>query len=309
MVSFIRSLSTLLAVLYATCSNAAALPAPCTNVKHSTHHVRVLTNGVKLQVFHPESNYKTFEEGLDIPSSFWMGGIESSIILFVALQLNLNSGKVLFKSGYTTEDGKTFGYAMQVHPSPEWDSLYECCCQFCVQKITKSLLSGNLLLALAAKIVDSKPSVDIASTISKTEAALQGKKNEIEPTLIYFALQDGSCTLVHVFQVQNDKAETWYEAYVDAHSRELLSITDFVAHASYHIPYFLIHHPLDGMLFLAPLTISSGNNVFSFRGVEMDNTTKQSSDGLVFDYIYDPMVESDNSTPAPCTPKSAVECS
>ena len=53
-----------------------------------------------------------------------------------------------------------------------------------------------------------------------------------EPTLEYVAQQDGSLKLAHVLQVRNDEANTWYEAFVDAHTGELVSITDFVNKAS-----------------------------------------------------------------------------
>ena len=73
--------------------------------------------------------------------------------------------------------------------------------------------------------------MDVNSVIPKVEEALKGKKNNIEPTLEYLALQDGTAALVHVFQVQNEEDFTFYEAYVDAHTGELISVTDFVAEA------------------------------------------------------------------------------
>lgn len=53
-----------------------------------------------------------------------------------------------------------------------------------------------------------------------------------EPTLEYVAQQDGSLKLAHVLQVRNDEANTWYEAFVDAHSGDVISVTDFVAKAT-----------------------------------------------------------------------------
>jgi extracellular elastinolytic metalloproteinase len=43
---------------------------------------------------------------------------------------------------------------------------------------------------------------------------------------------DGTAVLTHVMQIQNDEAGTWFEAFVDAHSGELVSVTDFVSKAS-----------------------------------------------------------------------------
>jgi extracellular elastinolytic metalloproteinase len=85
---------------------------------------------------------------------------------------------------------------------------------------------------LTANIADSTPTFDAKDAITVAEDALGGKHNDIEPILEYLARPDGSVALTHVIQVKNDDAKTWYEAFVDAHSGELLSITDFVAHAT-----------------------------------------------------------------------------
>jgi hypothetical protein len=47
-----------------------------------------------------------------------------------------------------------------------------------------------------------------------------------------FAREDGSVAPTHVIQVRNEEAGAWFEAYVCAHAGEILSVTDFVAHAS-----------------------------------------------------------------------------
>lgn len=52
------------------------------------------------------------------------------------------------------------------------------------------------------------------------------------PSVEYLATSDGSLALTHVFQVSNETAVSWYEAFVDAHTGELLSVTDYVAHAT-----------------------------------------------------------------------------
>jgi len=48
----------------------------------------------------------------------------------------------------------------------------------------------------------------------------------------YISKPDGSAALAHVIQIVNEQAGTWYEAFVDAHSGELLSVTDFVTKAA-----------------------------------------------------------------------------
>jgi extracellular elastinolytic metalloproteinase len=97
------------------------------------------------------------------------------------------------------------------------------------------LLSVGLctpLTSILANIASSKPSIPVEQAIPKAEQSLEGKYNDHPPTMEYLAKADGSVALTHVVQIQNDQAGTWYEAFVDAHSGELLSVTDFVAEAS-----------------------------------------------------------------------------
>lgn len=70
------------------------------------------------------------------------------------------------------------------------------------------------------------------TAISTAEKALDGKYNDYPTSIEYFAKDDGSVALTYVIQIRNEVIGTWYQAFVDAHSGELLSITDFVAHAS-----------------------------------------------------------------------------
>ncbi|KAF9256728.1 hypothetical protein L218DRAFT_975325 [Marasmius fiardii PR-910] len=258
------------AILYACFCNAV----PLNDAKINTHHVRRLWNGAQLQIFHPQTNYKTFGEGLDIPSSLFESGIEEKTVSFVASQLNLNSEKngilfvnavanVVFKNGKAVAFGQSF--------------------------------------VDTGKIAGSEPSVNVANVIPKVETALQGKVNEIGLSLEYLVLQDGSVALVHVLQVQNPEAFTFYEAYVDAHTGVLLSVTDFVAHASYHVIPIYKQVITEGLETLTnPHLISAspngwhdsdsndtaGNNVISYQGSE-SSTTSQSSAGLNFLYIHD----------------------
>ena len=81
----------------------------------------------------------------------------------------------------------------------------------------------------------SEPTVAVEDAIASAEATLDGKfdaENFPEPTLEWFVKDDDSVVLTHVFQVRNEEASTWYEAFVDAHTGELVSVTDFVAKAS-----------------------------------------------------------------------------
>ncbi|KAL0062589.1 hypothetical protein AAF712_010523 [Marasmius tenuissimus] len=324
-----------LAVLCATYGNAA--PSP-TGSKHSTHRVRSLDNGLTVELFHPSSSYQTFGQGLDLPSS--LVGLDNAdqTVSFVSSQLQMDSKNIAFKSGYTSNDGVTFGYAKQSHngipfinavanvafkdnKAVAFGSSFVPISMFVSSGVSPG--ADYIVLESSDKIADSSPTVDINTVIPKVEEVLQGKKNEIEPTLEYLALEDGSSALVHVFQVQ-DEMNSWYEAYADAHTGELVSVTDFVAKAS--VSTLWAFHPQaqnlpspnhheqyralpawkqdirEGLQYLlnpedeevSPKgwlsgNRTEGNNVVSFKGnQDATSVANRRQLGLVFDYTYDP---------------------
>lgn len=79
------------------------------------------------------------------------------------------------------------------------------------------------------------PSIALEDAITKAENTLFGKFNEHPPTLEFVVKKDGSLALTHVVQIQNDETGAWFEAFVDAHSGEVIQLTDFVAKATVSI--------------------------------------------------------------------------
>ena len=64
------------------------------------------------------------------------------------------------------------------------------------------------------------------------EGLLEGKYNGHPTSLEYLARPDGSAVLTFVAQIQNEAENTWYEAFIDAHSGDLVSVIDFTAEAA-----------------------------------------------------------------------------
>lgn len=85
---------------------------------------------------------------------------------------------------------------------------------------------------LTEKIAPSTPKLSADEAVKIAEKTLGGQKNDIEPALQFLARPDGSVSLVHAVQVQNEDDESFVEAYVDAHSGKVISMNDFVADAS-----------------------------------------------------------------------------
>ncbi|KAF8958839.1 Fungalysin metallopeptidase-domain-containing protein [Flammula alnicola] len=122
---------------------------------------------------------------------------------------------------------------------------------------------------------------------------LDGQYNNHPTTIEFFAKPDNTAVLTHVVQIQNETAGTWYEAFVDAHSGELVSVTDFVAQASYTVLPIQEETLIDGFQTLTDprdLATTVGNNVFSFKGTAASPSI-ESAAGLVFNYPQDPTLD------------------
>ncbi|KAJ7720679.1 hypothetical protein B0H14DRAFT_3625527 [Mycena olivaceomarginata] len=88
--------------------------------------------------------------------------------------------------------------------------------------------------------------------------------------------------LTHVMQIQNAETNAWLEAFVDAHTGDVLSLTDFVTKTSLGPRRAYPSPDIFPILFLIGL-VCSGNNAISFKGAQTA-TTAQSAAGLVFNY-------------------------
>jgi len=76
------------------------------------------------------------------------------------------------------------------------------------------------------------PSIEIHDAILVAEGLLNGTHTGHPTKTQYLATSNGHLALVHAIQIKNENLGTSYEAFVDAHSGQLLSLTDFVCYAS-----------------------------------------------------------------------------
>jgi hypothetical protein len=94
------------------------------------------------------------------------------------------------------------------------------------------------------------PSVSPSRAIIAAEHGYKGLHNGHPTKLEYYAKPDGSVALVHVVQIQNDKAGTWVEVYVDAHSSDIVGSTNFVAESGVSLAGFLLQFLVLIVLFI-----------------------------------------------------------
>ncbi|RDB26236.1 Extracellular metalloproteinase 9 [Hypsizygus marmoreus] len=287
--------SVFLAIVYASVSDAIIAPSYS---RHSTRRSRNVGRGLQLDTFHPETKFETFGAGLQQPASLAPLSLKDATVSFVKSRLGVDATEVAFKNGYTTKSGK-FAYVKQLHNDIPF-----------ANAVANVAWKDNKVVSFGASFVNtdniasSTPSVTVESTIPKTEEALDGKYNGHPASLEYLARPDGSVSLTHVIQIQNEETGTWFEAFVDAHSGEIVSVTDFVSDATYKVlpitketfpegqeilvdPQDLLASPLgwhdDGT---TKTNNTSGNNVIAFKGTQ-SALTVQSAPDLVFNYTYD----------------------
>ncbi|KAF6746342.1 metalloprotease [Ephemerocybe angulata] len=279
---------------------------------YGTHHRRTVgRRGLQIESFNPPSTFQTFGlagEESPVLTKRAPGGLGDAARAFVASALKLDDKAVQFRSGYTSDDGIEHAYVRQSHN----DIPFANAVANVAFKNNKAVAFGSSFVK-PSKIADSKPTVNLHDVVPKVEKQLEGTYNNQPISLEYLALPDGSAALVHVIQIQNQEVNSWYEAFVDAHSGELLSITDFTAEAAYRVLPIqkkdiregleLLQNPQDPLA--SPkgwhwyqnknTTVTSGNNVVSYKQTEKFDLSiigigpaTQSSSGQVFDYTYNP---------------------
>ncbi|KAI0634676.1 Fungalysin metallopeptidase-domain-containing protein [Trametes polyzona] len=291
--------SVFLAVLCAT--TATAVPYP-SNAKFATHRTREITRDFKIETYHPESSFETFGEGIEHPLSKRAdASIEDSAIAFVQSRAGVDSDAVHVRSSFEGEAAHHVYVKQQLNGIPFANAV----ANVAFNKDNKVVAFGSSFVQVPKKkVVSTEPSVKVEDAIASAEELLKGKhdaENFPAPTLEWFAKDDGSIALTHVFQVRNEEAGTWYEAFVDAHSGDLVSVTDFVSKASYLVLPIWKELPSQGFQTLVDpqdtsaspqgwhsdgttsTTATAGNNAVAFKG-RQSATTSQSSSGLVFNY-------------------------
>ena len=83
-----------------------------------------------------------------------------------------------------------------------------------------------------------EPSITAEEAVSKAEKLLNSQVNDVPLTIQFVAQQDGSLALTHVMQIQNDTTGTFVRAYIDAHSGDLVHMSDFITKSTVGIMNF-----------------------------------------------------------------------
>ncbi|KAI0688605.1 Fungalysin metallopeptidase-domain-containing protein [Cytidiella melzeri] len=285
------------AILFTSLSAAAPWPA---SSKHTTHRTRELTPDLRLVTFHPESTFETFGTGIDHPlAKRASDDLEGAALSFVQSHLGLAAQDVSFKSGFAGDVATHAFVRQQINGVPVANAV----ANVAFNNAGKVVSFGSSFIK-PSSVPSSTPTLSLQDAIVKAESILGGKFNEWPATLEFIAQEDGSVALTHVVQIQNDETGAWVEAFIDAHSGELVHVTDFVAQSSFFVLPITKETPPEGQQLLTnpedlasspdgwnsngttTTTDTDGNNVVSFKGATTA-TTQESGAGLVFDFPPD----------------------
>ncbi|KAH9017585.1 Fungalysin metallopeptidase-domain-containing protein [Lactarius hengduanensis] len=224
MASFSKLLSSvLIALLYSSTTNAN--PWPLTS-KHATHRTRAVgaDGSLKLETFHPESTFEGFGvEGLDHPLARRAGNfdIAAASVSFLASKLGIQQNDIHFRTSAKAEVAQHAFLKQQINGVPVANA---------VANVAFSddgkVLSFSSSFVKPSGSAEQTPTVSLNDAIATAEKALDGTHNGHPATLEFLIQPDGSAVLTH---------GTWVEAFVDAHSNKVVSVTDFVAKASYRV--------------------------------------------------------------------------
>ncbi|KAF8056573.1 Fungalysin metallopeptidase-domain-containing protein [Lyophyllum atratum] len=291
-----------ISILLAVCSLPSVFGAPYDGkIKHATHRVRSIGRGVEIETYHPPSTYETFGEGVDHPlrKRDVNATLEDSTVAFVQSRLGIDSSAVSYKSGFSGEVAR-HAYVKQVHNGIPFANAVA---NIAYNQDDKVVAFGSSFVK-PTSIASSTPSISLDAAIAKAELALDGKYNGHPASIQYLVKGDGSAALTHSVQIRNEDAGTWYDAFVDAHSGDLLHVTDFVAKASYKVlriskqiltqgfetlvdPQDTIASP-NGWHTIGK-TMYKGNNANAFKGT-VSSLTAASSSVLNFIYNQNPAI-------------------
>ncbi|KXN84348.1 Extracellular metalloproteinase NpI [Leucoagaricus sp. SymC.cos] len=292
---------TAIVVLSALYCGVSAAPAPL-GFRPSTHQTRIVGRGLQLHTYHPPSTFETFGTGIDHPLSKRDNpDIQESAIAFLQSYLGVSSDTISFKSGYSAETAKHAYVKQTLNGIPIANAV-----------ANVAFNNENKVVAFGSSFVEPKatssatPSITLEKATAIAEDALDGTHNGQPASLQYIAKDDGSLVLTHSMQIQNEAKGTWYDAFVDAHSGELVHVTDFVAKASYLVlpiqkqtltqGFEMLVDPYDS--FSSPLgwhsdgttnyTTTTGNNAMAYKDTTQSSLTGASSPVLNFVYKQDP---------------------
>lgn len=292
------SLSPAFLTLAVFCTSALAAPWPET-VKHTTHRVRTLPNGLKIRSYHPESTYQTFPEGVKPPVSAngLLSNFKTSALSFINKELG--SENVKYTSGYTGDVASHHYVNQHYNGIPVANAV----AHSTLNKDGNVVAFSSSFVRPQGKVPGAIPSLSAKEASEIVVSKLAATPTEREVKLEYYANDDGTLSLSHVIEAHIDDNGHLVEAFIDAHSGDVVGMIDFTTSLTYVALPIHKQAPTEGIetivdpedLVASPdgwtklngvdTQATTGNNVLVYKSTTTAVTTESSSG--VFDYPWD----------------------
>ncbi|CEL56750.1 hypothetical protein RSOLAG1IB_08052 [Rhizoctonia solani AG-1 IB] len=301
-------LNKLAAIAFLIAQGAIAAPWDAQS-RRTTHSVRsVGPRGTLFHSYHPEPRFETYgADGLvhplakrGLPSTH-----EEAARAFLVEKLGCETDALSRKSGHS------FGSTVHEYFRQSLNNIPV------ANAVANVALKGDRVVSFGTSFVNPKsvasitPHLTEEDAIASAEAALGGMHNKHPVLLEYFAKDSNHVVLTYVVHIRNYETHEWYEAFVDAHTGEIVNIISFGADASYRVVPFTSADPTNGFqtltdpydpisspngwhqyrsIFSGELqstTATSGNNALVFKSSVTDGLTQQSSSLNNYNYVFD----------------------
>ncbi|EJD40773.1 metalloprotease MEP2 [Auricularia subglabra TFB-10046 SS5] len=278
---------------------SGALGAPWdASVKHTTHRVRSLKNGKRVVAFHREPHFETFGEGLALEKRAAGGDWHSAGLSFVQSRLGNGTRAI---SSFASDVTRHVFVQQTVHGVPVANAV----ANVALSPQDKVVSFGHSFTAGTPKSVASpQPAISVETATANAEADLSGMRNEIPAKLEYVLTEDDTLVLAHTVQIESHDDGHLLEAFVDAHSGEVVAVNDFTTSITYRVLPIRKQAPTEGFEVLtnpADLTASpngwqqvpgssattstSGNNAIAFKGSQTSGLSNENvNDGFQFTF-------------------------
>ncbi|RPD58604.1 hypothetical protein L226DRAFT_614631 [Lentinus tigrinus ALCF2SS1-7] len=278
-----RTILTLLFVAVLRPKTVTAVPFPATS-KYATHHTHEIRRGVEIKSYHPPSVYETYDGGIDHPlSKRAEASVEDSAVAFIQLRHGIVVSDLQLVSSFYSDTASHVYFRQKANRIPFANAV----ANVAFNKGRIVVVFGSSFVNVS-RVASPTPPLPVEDAIAIAEKQLDGTDKIYNPDhfpvpqLEYLMQDDGFVALTHSFQVRNAAAGTWFQAFVDAASGELVSIIDYVAHASYLALPVWKETLSEGLEML----VDPQDHALSYKGDTTSVTTASSSE-FVFDYPLD----------------------
>ncbi|QRW24504.1 extracellular metalloproteinase MEP [Rhizoctonia solani] len=263
-----------------------AIAAPC---RRTTHAVRsVGPRGTLFHSYHPEPRFETYgvhgvahplaKRGL--PSTH-----EEAARAFLSEKMGCEADTLARKSGHY------FGSTAHEYFRQSFNNIPV------ANAVANVALKGDRVVSFGTSFV--KPKSVAAATpllleeeaVESAEAALGGVRTEHPVFVEYFAKDTNHVVLTYVVNIRNYETEEWHEAFVDAHTGEIVNVISFGSHASYRAIPLTSADPTNGFqTFTDPHDpISSPDGWHAYRSIfsgELHQSPADNKDAATVNAFY-----------------------